>query len=85
MQSPFSRVGDLIAKQVIAQHEEQHNEQDGQKGAAQKEGQQHTDCNPEQNKPEHFSHGEPSKSLIITEYASFFEVFAVFLKNRFTF
>jgi len=85
LQSPFSRVGDLTAKQVISQYEEQHNEQDCQQGAAEKEGQQHTHCNPKQNKPEYFSHGRASKRLIIIKYAVFFQEFAVFLKNRFTF
>ena len=73
MQSPFSRVGDLTAKQVISQYEEQHNEQDCQQGAAEKEGQQHTHCNPKQNKPEYFSHGKPSEILIYYRICRIFE------------
>lgn len=66
MQSPFSRVRDLTAKQVVSQDKKQHNEQDGQQGTAQKEGQQHPYCYPEQNKTEHFSHGNPS--IILNYY-----------------
>ena len=59
---PFRVCRRLSAKQMVSDDEEEDDEQNGKKSAANKKGQQHADCNPEQNKTQHFSHGNPSKT-----------------------
>lgn len=49
-----------MAKQVIADDEEQNQEQYGEQRASKKKGKQHAHPNPEKNKSEHFFHGGSS-------------------------
>ena len=76
MQSPFSRIWALTTKQMISGDEKQNHQQDGEQCTSQKEGKQHTDRNPKQNKAENFSHGEPSKIL------NYYRICGIFLGVR---
>lgn len=76
---PFRVLG-LVTKQMVSQNKKQDDEQNGEQGTAQKEGKQHADCDPKQNKPDYFSHENPSKPLnqyricgIFTSVRGFFE------------
>ena len=62
LQSPFSRVSGLSAKQMVAAYEERNCEQNKKQGASDEEGQQHPDGDPEQNKAQYFSHRNSSYS-----------------------
>ena len=65
MQSPFSRITGSLAEQVIPGDEKKDNEKNGEQGTAQKEGKQHADCNPKQNKTDYFSHEYPPKTPVL--------------------